>query len=43
MAPRRCLLVRFPHCMYYRFDDAGVIVVACLRFAPECHDRRVRG
>lgn len=42
---RRFLLTRFPYCLYYRVDDAGIIVVACLHAVrdPEQHRRRSRG
>ena len=42
---RRLLLERFPYCLYYRVDDAGVIVVACLHAVmdPRHHRRRLRG
>ena len=42
---RRFLLARFPYCLYYRIDDAGIIVVACLHAVrdPERHRRRSRG
>ncbi|MHB8051113.1 MAG: type II toxin-antitoxin system RelE/ParE family toxin [Coriobacteriia bacterium] len=41
---RRFLLARFPYCLYYRVDDAGIIVVACLHAvrAPEHHRWRLR-
>ncbi|MBS3956000.1 MAG: type II toxin-antitoxin system RelE/ParE family toxin [Clostridiales bacterium] len=41
---RRFLLPRFPYCLYYRVDDAGIIVVACLHAVrdPEHHRRRSR-
>ncbi|MHB1017871.1 MAG: type II toxin-antitoxin system RelE/ParE family toxin [Coriobacteriia bacterium] len=42
---RRFLLTRFPYCLYYRVDAAGILVVACLHAvcAPEHHRRRSRG
>lgn len=41
---RRYLLARFPYCLYYCVDDAGVIVVACLHAVrdPELHRRRAK-
>lgn len=42
---RRFLLARFPYCLYYCVDHAGIIVVACLHAVrdPEHHRRRSRG
>jgi len=42
---RRFLLARFPYCLYYRVDDGGVVVVACLHAVrdPGHHRRRLRG
>jgi plasmid stabilization system protein ParE len=41
---RRCLLARFPYCLYYRVEAEGVIVVACMHAArdPERHRGRLR-
>lgn len=41
----RFLLARFPYCLYYRVDDAGIVVVACLHAVrdSEHHRRRSRG
>ena len=42
---RRQFLERFPYVPYYRAEDAGVLVVACLHVArgPEYRIRRLRG
>ena len=42
---RRVLPARFPYCLYYRVDDVGIVVVACLHAVrdPEHHRRRSRG
>jgi plasmid stabilization system protein ParE len=42
---RRQLMARFPYVLYYRADDSGVLVVACLHVArgPEYRIRRLRG
>jgi plasmid stabilization system protein ParE len=42
---RRLLLERFPYGLYYRVDDNGVVVVACLHVAqdPQHHQSRLRG
>ncbi len=41
---RRQFLERFPYVLYYRADDSGVLVVACLHVArgPEYRIRRLR-
>jgi toxin ParE1/3/4 len=42
---RRQFMARFPYVLYYRADDPGVLVVACLHVArgPEYRIRRLRG
>lgn len=42
---RRCLLERFPYCLYYRVESDGVVVVALLHAArdPARKRRRLRG
>lgn len=42
---RRCLVERFPYCLYYRIESDGVIVVALLHAArdPACKRWRLRG
>ena len=42
---RRFLVERFPYCLYYRVQDDGIVVVACLHAArdPEMRRRRLRG
>jgi plasmid stabilization system protein ParE len=42
---RRYLVERFPHCLYYRIEGDGVIVVTLMHAAkdPERHGRRLRG
>ena len=43
--PRRQFMRRFPHVVYYRADDSGILVVACLHVSrgPEFRIRRLRG
>ena len=42
---RRCLLERFPYCLYYRVESDGLVVVALLHAArdPMGKRRRLRG
>jgi plasmid stabilization system protein ParE len=42
---RRQFLARFPYVLYYRADDSGVVVVACLHVArgPQYRISRLRG
>jgi plasmid stabilization system protein ParE len=42
---RRCLLERFPYCLYYRVDSDDIVVVALLHAArdPSRKRRRLRG
>ena len=42
---RRCLIERFPYCLYYREVGEGVVVVALLHAArdPETPRRRIGG
>ena len=40
---RRILIRRFPFCLFYRLDDDGVVVIACLHAArdPELTQARI--
>lgn len=42
---RRFLVERFPYCLYYRIQEDGVVVVACMHAArdPEKRRKRLRG
>lgn len=40
---RRCLMPRFPYCVYYRIDVDGVVVLACFHVSrdPDTVRRRL--